>query len=76
MENEVAEIELETDETTAKRCRLPRRQTVQSKKFCAKEERNASIKKVNKFYVNIGLSIHGLCCRFQQYCRRKKQKEH
>ncbi|XP_018566614.1 NAD-dependent protein deacetylase sirtuin-7 [Anoplophora glabripennis] len=47
MENEVTEIELETDETSAKRCRLPRRQTVQSKKFCAKEERNASIKKVS-----------------------------
>lgn len=53
MENEVVEIELVTDETSAKRCRLPRRQAVQSKKFCAKEERNASIKKVNKVYMLI-----------------------
>lgn len=33
--------------TSAKRCRLVR-QVVQPKKLCAKEERNASIKKVYK----------------------------
>lgn len=37
----------EIEPITFKRCRLSRRQTVQSnKKLCAKEERNASLKKV------------------------------
>ncbi|XP_049818410.1 NAD-dependent protein deacetylase sirtuin-7 isoform X3 [Aethina tumida] len=46
--NNIEDIEcLEPDEFTAKRCRLARRQAVQSKKLCAKEERNASIKKVS-----------------------------
>lgn len=54
MENESVQEETinddssENEEISIKRCRLPRRQTtVQSnKKFCAKDERNASIKKV------------------------------
>ncbi|CAG9821837.1 unnamed protein product [Phaedon cochleariae] len=37
----------EIEETCAKRCKLPRRQVVKSpRKICAKDERNASLKKV------------------------------
>ncbi|RZC33060.1 NAD-dependent protein deacetylase sirtuin-7 [Asbolus verrucosus] len=38
---------MDVEDRMMKRCRLPRRQTVQSKKFCAKDERNASLKKVS-----------------------------
>lgn len=55
MENECVKEEVmnedssESEEISIKRIRLPRRQkTVQSnKKICAKDERNASIKKVS-----------------------------
>lgn len=52
MENEFDGDELTDesiyDEKSAKRCRLPRKQTEHqtSKKLCAKEERNAEIRKV------------------------------
>lgn len=56
--NNIEDIEcLEPDEFTAKRCRLARRQAVQSKKLCAKEERNASIKKVNKQFGPVFTSL-------------------
>ncbi|EFA12149.1 NAD-dependent protein deacetylase sirtuin-7 [Tribolium castaneum] len=53
MENEVNVVEslenvgMDVEERMMKRCRLPRRQVVQSKRFCAKDERNASLKKVS-----------------------------
>lgn len=46
-EEPMKEDSSESEEISIKRTRLPRRQTVQSnKKLCAKDERNASIKKV------------------------------
>ncbi|KAJ8925100.1 hypothetical protein NQ315_001281 [Exocentrus adspersus] len=44
---EYGPADTDVDETSAKRCRLPRRQAVQPKQLCAKEERTASLKRVS-----------------------------
>lgn len=56
-DEKIDDASLDTQERILKRCRLlPRRQAVQSKKLCAKDERNASLKKVNteikSFFIN------------------------
>lgn len=46
VEDVLESVGMDVEDRILKRCRLPRRQVVQSKKFCAKDERNASLKKV------------------------------
>jgi hypothetical protein len=46
VEDSLDNVDMDVEDRMMKRCRLPRRQAVQSKKFCAKDERNASLKKV------------------------------
>ncbi|KAG5888222.1 hypothetical protein JTB14_035571 [Gonioctena quinquepunctata] len=50
---EILENEVEIEETKAKRCRLPRRRVRSPKKLCAKEERNACVKKVSSILLKI-----------------------
>lgn len=48
---------MDTDDPIIKRCRLLRKQPVQTKRFCAKDERNASLKKVFFLILNFNFRL-------------------
>lgn len=45
---EPEKMEIECSNTIIRKCRLTRKHALQQQQLCAKEERNASIKKVRK----------------------------
>nr|XP_023019357.1 NAD-dependent protein deacetylase sirtuin-7 isoform X1 [Leptinotarsa decemlineata] len=52
-QEEISKDNVELEETKTKRCRLPRGQIQASKRLCAKEERNACVKKVSSILQKI-----------------------
>lgn len=49
---EPEKMEIECSNTIIRKCRLTRKHAMQQQQLCAKEERNASIKKVRKKHTN------------------------